>query len=40
MISTKERLYDGIKKKFFWGGGDGEKINCVTGKRKFCAGAD
>lgn len=38
MISTKERLYDGIKKKnFFW---DGEKICCVTGKRKFCAGAD
>lgn len=22
---------------FFW---DGEKICCVTGKRKFCAGAD
>lgn len=28
-----------LKKKFF-GGGDGEKICCVTGKRKFCAGAD
>lgn len=27
-------------KKNFWGGGDGEKICCVTGKRKFCAGAD
>lgn len=39
MISTKERLYDGIKKKIFLGG-DGEKICCVTGKRKFCAGAD
>lgn len=26
-------------KKKFWGG-DGEKICCVTGKRKFCAGAD
>lgn len=39
MISTKERLYDGIKKNFFWGG-YGEKICCVTGKRKFCAGAD
>lgn len=39
MISTKERLYGGIKKNFlFWG--DGEKICCVTGKRKFCAGAD
>lgn len=25
------------KKFFFW---DGEKICCVTGKRKFCAGAD
>lgn len=29
-----------LKKKFFGGGGDGEKICCVTGKRKFCAGAD
>lgn len=38
MISTKERLYDGIKKNFFFW--DGEKICCVTGKRKFCAGAD
>lgn len=27
-------------KKNFLGGGDGEKICCVTGKRKFCAGAD
>lgn len=27
-----------LKKIFF--GGDGEKICCVTGKRKFCAGAD
>lgn len=27
-------------KKIFWGGGNGEKICCVTGKRKFCAGAD
>lgn len=27
-----------LKKNFF--GGDGEKICCVTGKRKFCAGAD
>lgn len=26
-------------KKKIWGG-DGEKICCVTGKRKFCAGAD
>lgn len=25
------------KNFFFW---DGEKICCVTGKRKFCAGAD
>lgn len=25
------------KNIFFW---DGEKICCVTGKRKFCAGAD
>lgn len=40
MISTKERLYDGIKKKFYFFFGDGEKICCVTGKRKFCAGAD
>lgn len=39
MISTKERLYDGIKKKIIFLG-DGEKISCVTGKRKFCAGAD
>lgn len=28
-----------LKKKLFFGG-DGEKICCVTGKRKFCAGAD
>lgn len=27
-------------KKNLGGGGDGEKICCVTGKRKFCAGAD
>lgn len=27
-----------LKKIIFWG--DGEKISCVTGKRKFCAGAD
>lgn len=40
MISTKERLYDGIKKNFFFFFWDGEKICCVTGKRKFCAGAD
>lgn len=39
MISTKERLYGGIKKNFLFLG-DGEKICCVTGKRKFCAGAD
>lgn len=39
MISTKERLYDGFKKKFLFFL-DGEKICCVTGKRKFCAGAD
>lgn len=28
-----------LKKNFFFFG-DGEKICCVTGKRKFCAGAD
>lgn len=35
MISTEEILYDGIKRIFV----DGEKICCVTCKRKFCAGA-
>lgn len=39
MISIKERFYDGIKKIFFFLG-DGEKICCVIGKRKFCVGVD
>lgn len=28
-----------VLKKKFWGG-DGEKICCVIGKRKFCVGVD